>query len=100
MERLFLVRGQFLAVHGDVEDVDGFVSLGVDQHDVDGAAGFRDAAGEVVEQAGAVLGDDFDQRRGIRGLAVEADPRLNPAFLARWRSGAAVLQQVAGALPL
>ena len=51
---------QLSSMASDVEDIDRFVRFGVDHDDFDVAAGNRDGMCEVVEQAGAIFGDDFD----------------------------------------
>lgn len=82
MEVLLEVGGEFGAGGGDVEDVDGFVGFGGDEDDFDVAAGFGEGGGEVVEESGAILGDDFDEGGGGGGGGVEGNGGADAAVFA------------------
>jgi len=66
-----LLHPQLLSLRRDVEHIDGFMRLGVDQHHLDVASVGGNRRGQVVEQAGAVFGHNLHQRRGAAGLRVE-----------------------------
>jgi hypothetical protein len=53
------------------------VRLRVDQHHLDVAAVGGDGGRQIVEQAGAILGDDLDQGGGAAGFGIERYARLN-----------------------
>ena len=56
---------------GDIENVDGLVRLGVDQHHLNVAALRGDGGGQIVEQTRPVLCHDLDQGRAVGRLRVE-----------------------------
>ena len=69
--------------------------LRVDQHHFDVAAAGGNRRRQVVEQAGAILGHDFDQRgRGAR-LVVKADGGGNPHLAARGLGLGTIAEQLA-----
>ena len=65
-ERCLRFRRELGPLVRDVENVDGALALGVDQHHIDIAGGRGERHGQAVQQAWTVLGDDLDlglQRR-------------------------------------
>src|SRR5712692_10168172 len=76
-----LQRGAELgALRGEIEDVNRFLSLGVNQGDFDVAAERGESRTNLVKQAGAILRNDFEQRAVGRAGVVKAHLRRDANF--------------------
>src|ERR1700680_4150713 len=76
-ERFLLLGAELLALFGEVEDVDGFLSFGINQRDFDIASQLCQRGTYVVQQPGAVLCHDLQQRAVRGGSVIEARARLD-----------------------
>src|ERR1700680_628666 len=76
-ERFLLLGTELLALFGEGEDVDGFLSFGINQRDFDIASQPCQRGTYVVEQPGAVLGHDLQQRAVCGRSVIEAGACLD-----------------------
>src|SRR5713101_7387672 len=68
------------ALRGEIEDVNRFLSLGINQGDFDIAAERGESRTNLVKQAGAILRNDFEQRAVGRAGVVKAHLRGDSNF--------------------
>jgi hypothetical protein len=59
---ILFARVQFATLRSQIEDVNRFLALRIDQGDFDVAIESRERRSHVVQQAGAILRNHFEQR--------------------------------------
>src|SRR5216684_4324106 len=67
--------GEFGAVGGDVEHVDGFFTFCGDEHEIHVVSVARNHAADPVQQPDCIVRDDLDNRVPPRGVVVAVDDR-------------------------
>src|SRR5579863_8335155 len=68
-EEFLFLGGEFFALRGEIENVDGFLALGVDERDFDVTAETRERRTHFIKQTGMILRGDFEQG-AVRGRSV------------------------------
>src|SRR5262245_56610176 len=84
---ILFARIELVALRREVEDVDGLLAFGIDEHDLDIAVKPRQSRAHVVEKPGAILFDNFEQRAVHGSFFIEADPCRDHDL---WRASAAL----------
>src|SRR5262245_27534415 len=70
---ILFARIELVALRREVEDVDGLLAFSIDERNLDIAVKPRQSRAHVVEKAGAILRDNFEQRAVHGSLFIEAD---------------------------
>src|SRR5262249_25277929 len=86
-EQILLLGGEFLALRSQIENIDGFLALGINQCDFNIAGKSRQSGAHVVKKTGAILNDHFEQSAVSGGGIVEVEACLHRHFRRAGASG-------------